>query len=132
MGSAFFIVLEQDIDGTSIDMNGKSLASNADILDKYARQLGVRPLLDFIGIDPTRAKHFLISEGIGFIRELPQMPWFSAEEGLKSVHALSEYMLANPAVVADAEGILEDLNKCENILSAAAKHGIRWHFEVDF
>ena len=132
MGSAYFIILEQKAEGLSTEMDGKGLASHADILDKGAAQTGVRPLSGFVGIDPTQAEYFLRSEGVVSMRELPQLLQFPAEDGLKSVRALSEYVRANPAAFADAEGILEDLNDCERILRAAARHGIRWHFEVDF
>ena len=132
MGSAYFIVLEQEVEGLSAEMDGKRLASHADILDKVAAQMGVRPFSGFPGIDPKQAEYFLRSEGVGSMRELPQLLQFSAEDGLKSVRPLSGYVRANTAEFADAEGILEDLCDCERILRAAARHGIRWHFEVDF
>ena len=132
MGSAYFIVLEQDIDGLSAEMDGKRLASHADILDRVAAQMGGRPLSGFLGINPKQAEYFLRSEGVGSMQELSQLHQFSAEDGLRSVRALSGYVRANPAEFADAEGILEDLSDCERILRAAASHGIGWHFEVDF
>ena len=126
MGSAYYIVLESEIDGLDTTMDGKSLSRHIESLDAAARQLGVRPLSEFFSIAPDQAAEFMEGEGMdaGDI-ELAPLQQFSPEEGLPTARAL----LSHSPVHADH--IAEDLRECERILSAAAQHEVRWHFEID-
>ncbi len=133
MGAAYFIVLERKIDGLDTMMDGKSLAHAIETLDAAATRLGVTPLSNFFSIDPEQAAEFLLEEGgEGAGIELPPLQQFSAQAGLATVRALLAHLQAKPRSVKDAEGVVGDLRECERILSAAAEHGIGWHFEVDF
>ena len=127
MGAAYFIVLERKIDGVETGMDGKSLSQHMDSLDEAARQLGVRPLSEFFSADPEQLAEFMEGEGadIGDVAP-PPLQQFAAQDGLATVRALS----AHPAARTDS--VTEDLRECERILSAAAQHGVGWHFEVDF
>jgi hypothetical protein len=51
---------------------------------------------------------------------------FTAQDGLATIRALASH------AVARADGVTQNLRECERILSAAAQHGVGWHFEVDF
>lgn len=126
MGSAHYIVLEREIDGLDTMMDGKSLSRHIESLDETARKLGVRPLSEFFSIAPEQAAEFMEGEGVeaGDIQLLP-LQQFPAQEGLSTVRAL----LSLPQVQADH--VAEDLRQCERILSAAAQHGVGWHFEID-
>lgn len=128
MGSAYFIVLERPIAGVDTSMDGKSLAKAADDLDWTARQIGVKPLSEFVSVDPHVAREILEDETSG----LPELQQFSAAEGLKSVLALIREIQAWPSGTGKTEGLLSDLRECERILNAAAEQGVRWHIEVDF
>jgi len=121
MGAAYFIVLERDIDGLDAMIDGKMLASTAEVLDALAPQLGVRPISEFISVDPIQAAEFM--DDAGDI-ELPPLKHFSASDGLATVRALMSRPEAQPAI--------HDLRDCERVLSAAAQHGVGWHLEVDF
>ncbi len=124
MGAAYFIVLERKIDGLDTVIDGKLLARTAGILDAIAQQLGVRPISEFISIDPSQAAEFMSGEGADLDdMELPPLRQFSAEDGLTTVRALLSRPEAQPAI--------QDLQDCERILSTAAKHGVGWHLEVD-
>src|SRR5213594_3096089 len=92
-----------------------------------ARQLGLRPLSEFFSADPAQAASFMEGEGMdaGDI-DLPPLQQFTAQEGLATVRALVAHAAAR------ADGVAQDLHECERILSAAAQHGVGWHFEVDF
>lgn len=127
MGAAFFIVLEREIDGLDTSMGGKSLSRDVESLDEAARRLGVRPLSGFFSLDPEQAADFMEDEGmdVGDL-ELPSLHHFKAEDGLATVRALAAHSVAQP------KGVAQDLQDCERILSAAAQHGVGWHFEVDF
>ena len=125
MGSAYFIVLERAIEGLDTMMDGKLLARTVKVLDDIAPELGVRPISEFISIDPQQAAEFMSGEGVdvGDLK-LPALQKFSAQEGLATVRALMSRPEAQPA--------LRDLKDCEGILTTAAQHGVRWHLEVDF
>ena len=125
MGVAYFIVLERKIDGLDDMIDGKLLAKIAEILDATAPELGVRPISEFISVDPKQAEEFMSGEGIdaGDI-ELPPLQQFSAQDGLATIRAL----MTRP----EAKAAIHDLKDCERILSAAAQHGVGWHLEVDF
>lgn len=126
MGTANFIVLERQIDGLDAMMDGKSLARHTDALEAAAQRLGVRPLPEFFSADPAQLAEFMEGEGVETeAADLPPLRQFSAEEGLGTVRALlAESRLWD-------EGVLRDLQDCERILVAAAKHGVAWHMEVD-
>lgn len=127
MGAAYFIVLERKIDGLDTGMDGKAIARHADALEQAARELGVRPLSEFISIAPDQAAEFMEGEGIDASElELPPLQQFTAEEGLATVRGL----VAHP--IAQTDGVAQDLQECKRILNAAAQQGLGWHFEVDF
>jgi hypothetical protein len=127
MGAAYFIVLEREIEGLETGMDGKALSRSIVELDMAAEELGVRALSDYFSMDPMRAAEFMESEGLdpGEV-ELPALRQFLPEEGLVSIRALKTH------AVSQEEGVGEDLRDCERILDAAARVGVRWHFEVDF
>ena len=123
---AHFIVLERQIKGLDTEMDGKSLARHAESLDAEASRLGVRPLSEFISIDPDAAADFLEGEGMdaGDV-ELPPLRQFSAEDGIATVAALLE---GNSF----GDDVEVDLRECERILTVAAQERVGWHLEVDF
>lgn len=125
MGAAYYIVLEREIDGLNTMIDGKSLARTADILDAMAPELGVRPLSEYLSIDPAQAAEFMEGEGadVGDINLSP-LRQFSAQDGLTTVRAL----MTRP----EAQAAIHDLKDCERILSVAAQHQVGWHLEVDF
>ncbi len=133
MGGGFFIVLERRIDGLDTETDGKGLSRAADVLDAAALQLRVRPLSEFISVDPEQAAEFLRGESVdaGDI-ELPPLQQFSAQEGLATVRALLSHVQAQPSAFKDPGYVIQDLDECERILGVATQQGVGWHFEVDF
>lgn len=121
MGAAYYIVLEKEIDGLDTLMDGKSLSRHIDSLDAAAGKLGVRPLSEFVSMDADALADVLGDDAAGI--EVPPMRQFSAQDGLATINAL----LAAP----EAQVAAQDLKDCERILSAAAEHGVGWHFEID-
>ena len=122
MGAAYYIVLETEIDGLDTAMDGKSISRHIETLDQAAEELGVQPLSKFFSMPPDEMVDFL--DGADDI-QLPPLQQFSARDGLATMKAL----LAHTPVHADH--VVEDLRQCERILSAAAEHGVRWHFQID-
>ena len=132
MGTAYFIVLEQPINGLDTSMDGKSLARETADLDWTATEIGVRPLSEFVSVSPDFAVSFLEGEGLDTSEiPLPAVQHFSPEDGLRSVKTLFREIQAWPSGTKDTDGILADLRDCERILQVAADRGVRWHFEVD-
>jgi hypothetical protein len=126
MSAAYFIVLEREIEGLDTSMDGKSLSRHIESLDAAACQLGVRPLSEFFSADPEQAAELMEDEGIDAADiVLPLLKQFSAQDGLATVRALNLHIPPN------AEHVAEDLRECERILSAAAQHGVDWHFDID-
>lgn len=121
MGAAYYIALEKTIDGLDTMMDGKCLSQHIESLDALAQQLGVRPLSEFISMDADSLAEVLGDDADGI--EVPPMKQFSAEDGLATIRALLPRPEAQPA--------LDDLKDCDRILSAAAQHGIGWHFQID-
>jgi hypothetical protein len=122
MGSAYFVVLEKDIDGLDAMMDGKSLARHIEELDEAALRCGVSPLSEFVSMPPEELAEFLDdSEGV----ELPPLKNFSADDGLITVKAL----LAHQPPLAG--NVVADLRQCERILTAAQQHATGWHFQID-
>lgn len=121
MGAAYYIVLEKTIDEIDSMMDGKTLSRHIESLDSLANKLGVRPLSEFTSMDVDALGDLLGDDAEGI--PVPPTKQFSAEEGLATIRALLPQPEAQPA--------LHDLKDCERILSAAAQHGVRWHFQID-
>lgn len=121
MGAAYYIVLEKEIDGLDTTMDGKCLLREIESLDSAARELGVRPLSEFVSMDADDLADILGDDAAGI--DVPPLQWFAAQDGLATVSALQPRQEAQPA--------LHDLKDCERILTAAAQHKIGWHFQID-
>lgn len=133
MGAAYFIVLDRKIEGLNTRMDGKMLARAAGRLEALARQLGVRPLSEFISADLEAAADFVENEeSDAKTEDLSPLRHFPAQEGLTTVRALVAHLQTQPGLEPNAEVILQELGDCERILSAAARQRVGWHFEVAF
>ena len=64
MGTAYFIVLERPVAGLNTSMDGKCLAREMADLDWTAKEIGVRPLSEFVSVNPETAREFLEGEGV--------------------------------------------------------------------
>src|SRR4051812_1361352 len=111
MGAAYYIVLEKEINGLDTMIDGNSLCRQIDSLDSAARELGVRPLSEFVSMDADALADILGDDAAGI--EVPPEKQFSAKDGLATITALLSRPEAQPA--------LQDLKDCERILTAAAQ-----------
>jgi hypothetical protein len=59
---------------------------------------------------------------------VPPEQWFAAEEGVKTVRALAEYVTERLNDFKQPNPILRDLKASEALLVAAAAAGVRFHF----
>ncbi len=58
--------------------------------------------------------------------------WFSGENGLATVHALSKYLAENPKALKSANAIGVELAEYAKVLERTKKEKARWHLAVDF
>jgi hypothetical protein len=121
MGTAYYIVLEKEIEGLNTMMDGKGVGCNIVVLDNAASELGVRPLSMFLSMDKAVIVDILGDDAEGM--EIPPLQQFAARDGLATVRALLPRPEAQPAI--------HDLRECERILTAAAERGVGWHFQID-
>ena len=134
MGAAIYVSLQREIPGfDSSSVDGKALSKEVELLDALARKLKVKPIMELYSINPGELTDLL--EGISPPGEELEAPrnvkerWFSASEGLKTVRALLKNVKA--AKVKNPERVKEDLTHVEEVLAAAHKNKIRFHFSMD-
>jgi hypothetical protein len=109
--------------------SGKALARESDRLDSAARGRGVSPLTSLLSESQAVLAAQLREEGFdpSKMRLAPEQ-WFPASDGLKTVRALAEYVVAHMNDFKQPNPILRDLKAVEALLSAADDAGIRFHF----
>src|SRR5437868_12629379 len=98
MAASMYIVVEGEDPGYDIFVNGRALARYEDALEKVALRLGVKPLIEFFSAD-EHSMSLLIEEGAGNpdpMRRLPPPQWYSPEDGLGTVKALSAALGDDP------------------------------------
>ncbi len=101
--------LEQPWDGYE-DVRSVVLGDAEVVLNWTAREIGVRPLIEFVGAT-----------------------YLPASEGLRSVQPLIREISAWPSGVnvKDVAGILRELHECERVLVTASERNAKWRFELD-
>ncbi len=129
---AYYVVLENEIPGLDVYVNGNALAKESDVLERLAKQIGATPLLGFFSVSPVELESLV--EGHGeTIENLGVKPsaeqWFSAEDGLNTVRKLIIHLeTLKPGRSTQA---LSNLKEFERVLEAASKGGVRWHLAID-
>lgn len=129
MGIAYYIVLEKDIPGKNISVDGKSLAQEEEKLKEIAHILGVKDLMSFFSVHPCEIEDFFDEYGD---MEIPETEWFSPDEGLATVRTLLNYIEIKPHSFINNERLSDDLKNFEEILLDAQKYNLKWHLAVDF
>jgi len=120
-------VLEREIPGLDRFVNGKALARTGELLDSIAKEIGVRPLMDFFSAAPEELAGFAEDQGITLKRSLPSEKWFSADEGLQTVKT----MIGEGEKRQFDIRILADLREFQSVLEAAKQNAVGWHLAVD-
>ena len=127
MGVAWYVALEQRVSGVdSSSVDGKALAGASEQLDGLALQLGLEPLSSFVSHCPDEAAE--LAAELGFDSEdVPEVSWFSAELGLRTVRGL----LAHVRRIEGSSRVAADLEAMERVLARATQAGVRFHVAVD-
>ena len=134
MSNALYVVLDQEIPGFDLFVNGKFIAEESDELDRIATKLGVTPLMDFFSTSPEEMTDFLDAEDVGKISDmkLEKESWFNPEDGLRTVKALLSDFTEKSTKVENLQGVVSDLREFEQVLLKAKNHGVKWHLSIDF
>ncbi|HEX7863061.1 MAG TPA: hypothetical protein VF773_22220 [Verrucomicrobiae bacterium] len=107
MPTAYIIKFERPPGGADTSFRSEALAREIADLNWTATELALRPLSDYCS---------------------PQ--FFSSVDGVRTVQSLFREIAAWVPGTKDTTELLRDLKKCESILSAAAEHGVGFHFET--
>ncbi len=129
MSVAYYIVLDNDQPGFDTFVNGKFLAKDAEKLDAICEKLGIPKIDDFVFMSEDELAD-LLDEDI----ELPEgegEQWFTADEGIAFVTALTEHIQAHPQTLSNPQGVLEDLAEYADVFEKAKGIGAKWHLNLD-
>jgi len=137
MSFAYYIVLDNEEPGFETFVNGKAVAHAADELDALCNKLGL-PLLDsFMGQSPSELADMLSDQHDGDDEEFTgpeysDATWFEPRDGLTLVDAIIAHLQNNPAAVASAADVVDDLHEYKSLLEQAHGIGAKWHLAIDF
>ena len=129
MSVAYYIVLDHEEPGFDTFVNGKFLARDAEKLDAICEQLGIPKIDDFVVMSEDELAD-LLDEDI----ELPEgegEQWFTADEGIAFVTALTEHIKVNPGTLSNPQGILEDLAEYADVFEKAKGIDAKWRLNLD-
>jgi hypothetical protein len=127
MGVALYIVLDKEDPGFDAFVNGKAIANEGKRLDVISKKLGIPKFDDFVSMSSEDL------DGILGEVDIPnqEVKWFSPEEGLAFVEALSAHIRANPEAVKNHKAVLEDLAEYVDVFGKAKTAGAKWHLNID-
>jgi hypothetical protein len=129
---AFYIVLEKELPGADVYVNGNFMSKHSDALDRLAKQLGVRTLLSFFSISPEEIASVVEVESVDSLKGNPKHveKWFAAEDGLRTVSALLENLPGSG--IGDPDRVEANLREFVHVLEFAKTSGTRWHLAIDY
>jgi hypothetical protein len=135
MSASMYIVVEGEDPEFDIFVNGQALARNEDALERLAERLSVPPLLEFFSAD-RNSMALLLDQGAGnpeWTQNLPQPQWFHAEDGLRTIRCLLDFLAMAPAALgSDTEMVARELREYETVLKKTSLRGLRWHLAVSW
>ena len=135
MAASLYIVVEGEDPGFDIFVNGQALARNEDALERLAERLHVTPLLEFFSADEN-SMALLLEQGVAhpdWARHLPRPQWYGAADGMHTIGALIEFLIANPAALgSETQPVLVELREYERVLRKTADRKLHWHIAVSW
>jgi hypothetical protein len=129
---SLYIVLEREIPNTDVYVNGSVLSKKSQELEKMAKDLGVTTLMGFFSINRDELGSFLSEQDLESAAGNSKYDekWFTAEEGLRTVHALLKSTAESS--LSDRDRIAAELREFARVLELARANSIRWHLAVDY
>jgi hypothetical protein len=132
MALAFVVTLEKEIPELAAytkGKTGKAIGRESDKLDSTARRKGVETISAMLSESQAALRAQLEADGFDPSKmRLPPELWFDAGQGVKTVQAISEYVVANLNDFKQPNPILRDLKTAETLLAAAQAAGVKFHF----
>jgi len=132
MALAYVVTLEKEIAELAAytkAKSGKALARESERLDTAARTKKVNAITSMLSENPAALIAQMVEEGWDPAKiRVPVEAWFSAAEGLDVVRGLAEHVHANLNNFKQPNPILRDLKAVEELLTAAQKAGVKFHF----
>lgn len=147
MATELLIALEREIPELGSGFAAIELAS--DSLDRFADALGVRPLSEFVRVDPdvlaTRGDELSLDDfsDSGEVEAIVAVPptegpeeqptnwWCDPREGLNTIRAYLEHLGRNPRAVRDADAVARELRSYQRVLERAVRENIRFKLVLD-
>jgi hypothetical protein len=135
--SAYFIVLQEDVDDVDAFVALKTITKARDKLAEIAEEIGVSSLESFVhGNDRGRDDFEDIAEnegwgGIDYQTSAGTEEWFEPNDGLDSVRALIGYIESDPECLKRPKATLEELRGMETVLESAMQAGVKFRLEED-
>jgi hypothetical protein len=128
MGMALYIVLDKEDPGFDTFVNGKAIAKEGKNMDAISKTLGIPKFDDFVSMSSEDLEGVL-----GDDVDIPpqKVKWFTADEGLSFIRALSDHIRANPAAVKNQQAVLEELAEYSEVFGKAKSAGAKWHLNID-
>jgi hypothetical protein len=128
---SYYVVLERRIPNFDVYVNGHGLSKNTDLLERLATQAGVKPLLSFFSVSQEELTSVLDdADPVNLNIESQKEQWFSAEDGLQTIHALMDSIQKTQSTAKDH--LAGELLEFERVLTAAHEQNIRWHLGIDY
>lgn len=129
---SIYIILEKQIPNLDVYVNGNSLSKSGEELEKMARRLGVRPLMDFFSISDEELSSLVEEYGsdLNKTKAAHEEKWFAAEEGLQTVDALLQEL--DSSKLDRLDRVKAELQEFARVLELAKTNGVRWHLGVDY
>ena len=127
---SLYIILEKQIPNADIYVNGNFLSKNNDQLGRMAKQLGVRPLMDFFSISSEELSSLVEEYSPKLTKKDHQENWFTAEEGLQTVKTLLKNLASSE--LGQLDRIEAELQEFSKVLELAKANNLRWHLGVDY
>lgn len=129
---SLYIVLEREIPNTNAYVNGSSLSRNSEVLESMAKKLDVTTLMSFFSASRDELASLMEEGALTATINNPKFDqkWFTAEEGLRTVHALLKSTAESS--LGDRDRITPELQEFAKVLDLAKVHGIRRHLAVDY
>jgi hypothetical protein len=132
MELTFYIRLETPPKGANHarSFGGLVAAKNWEKLTVAARDLGIKPLQDFVSLS-EKDLAALINKKAGATITVKKERWFPAHEGLSTIRKLISRVSNDKHGFEKTRMLVRDLQSYENILAAAEARGSRFHFSPD-
>jgi hypothetical protein len=133
MSVAYYIVLDQEIDGLDAETDGKAFARHYPALDALALSLNLPEIDYFVSIDDEDLAALMGEDAMAVDEgDEEDVNWRSAEEGLAFFGTLATHLRNQPGALPEQPSVLAELECFIAVLQAAAPQGANFFLAIDF